>query len=117
MALSEDDLTRSLRCLVWEGLIGDYEGKAVVSDMIKQDHATITFISSLYDLDTGDIGDKYLICLAKDDGKLISITHVTITKDGIRKAFAETNLGTPDQITSTESSMWYNSDITETLTR
>ncbi|KAJ5609810.1 Aminoglycoside phosphotransferase [Penicillium herquei] len=99
MELAEGELTKRMRWLVKEGLLGTYQGKAVLSDVIRQDEKTITFIVALYDLISEQIGERHLVCITKDEGRLVSTTHITLTKEELDRIFTDANIGTPQDIT------------------
>jgi hypothetical protein len=97
--LSEEELTKCMRQLVREGLLGSFVGKAVIDDIIEQDEKTITFLAALYDLESEDIDEKHLICITKKEGALVSNKHVTITREELDEIFRDLNIGSSDQIT------------------
>lgn len=98
MALSDQELAKRMRCLVKGGLLGTYEGNDVLSDIVRQDEKTITYFVALYDFTKEQIGERNLLCITKDEGKLVSTTPLTITKDELDRMFTNANIGTPHDI-------------------
>ncbi|KAJ5921209.1 hypothetical protein N7466_009535 [Penicillium verhagenii] len=97
--LSEGELAKCMRQLARDGLLGDYDGKGTVSDIIEQDEKTITFIVALCDLENGKMEEKNLVCIKKENGALVSKRLVTMTKEELGGMFDHLGLGKPDQMT------------------
>ncbi|KAJ5329592.1 hypothetical protein N7452_009982 [Penicillium brevicompactum] len=97
--LSEEELARRMRQLVRAGLLGNYDGKATISDIIEQDEKTITFLAALYDMTSEEIDENHLICITKEEGALVSKRLVTINQEELDGVFHNLGLGSPDQIT------------------
>ncbi|KAJ5832424.1 hypothetical protein N7474_000735 [Penicillium riverlandense] len=91
---NKEELSQHMRDLVFGGHLGPAQGKAVTFDVVREDTVSIIFIAALISL-TGvsDLLDRYLICLAKEDGALLSTTPVSLDKDAIAKAIQEAGCG------------------------
>lgn len=95
--LSQAELAKCMRLLVKGGLLGEYEGNAVLYDFLKEDEKTITFVAGLYNLARAEIGEKWTVRIAKNNGKLASTPdRISITNAELYKIFDDTGLGTPE---------------------
>lgn len=77
--LSNEELSQRMRNLVFGGHIGPAEGKAITSDIVREDSTSIVFIAALISLSDLSVPlDRYLLCLTKQDGALLSTTPVSL---------------------------------------
>ncbi|KAJ5353755.1 hypothetical protein N7541_006319 [Penicillium brevicompactum] len=92
--LNTEELSQRMRDLVFGGHLGPAQGKAITFDIVCEDAVSILFIAALISLTELITGlDRYLICLAKENGALLSTSPVSLDTGEMAKVFQESGCG------------------------
>ncbi len=96
MPLSTDELCQQLRALVFGGLLGPVNGRAITHGIASEDALTTTFMTTLFSVK--DINEqpvkRHLVRLAKKDGKLIWSKPATLGRDQLTTILIDAKVGT-----------------------
>ncbi|KAL2694905.1 hypothetical protein Neosp_001494 [[Neocosmospora] mangrovei] len=95
MSPSDDELASRMRELVFDGLLGPRNNRAITWDIVSQDSSTSTFIAALISPTAGfdEPIERHLIQMSKADGTVVSTRPVSLSIEEASDMFRYAGLG------------------------